>query len=286
MARSRQRGNPALRALGCLVVLVVAVVLAAVGGFALLRSRGNVPPSALEQRCVYTAAGNSVTLDLEQSHYASIIVGLAVKRGLPARAGSIAMATVYQESGVRNLDHGDRDSLGLFQQRPSQGWGTPAQVRDPYHATNAFYDALVKVPDWQTGDINDVAQEVQRSGHPEAYRKHEPNARVIASVLSGHSPEGIACTERSDAAGDAAALQESLTKTFGVIPTGQPSGDVQVADESDQHAWAVAQFVVANSGRYGVESVHVRDRVWRHAPRELAGWEDISRSDVITVALR
>ena len=69
--------------------------------------------------------------DLDQAHYASIIVGLSVRRGLPARAASIAMATVYQETGIRNLDYGDRDSVGLFQQRPSQGWGTEKQLMDP-----------------------------------------------------------------------------------------------------------------------------------------------------------
>ena len=114
-----------------------------------------------------------MALDLDQAHYASIVVGLSVRRGLPPRAASIAMATVYQETGIRNLDYGDRDSVGLFQQRPSQGWGTPKQLMDPYYATGKFYDALVKIDDWETGDINDVAQKVQRSGYPEAYRDHE-----------------------------------------------------------------------------------------------------------------
>ena len=74
-------------------------------------------------------------LDLDQAHYTSIIAGLSVRRGLPARAASIAMATVYQETGIRNLDYGDRDSVGLFQQRPSQGWGTAEQIMDPYYST-------------------------------------------------------------------------------------------------------------------------------------------------------
>ena len=68
------------------------------------------------------------------------------------------MATAYQETGIRNLDYGDRDSVGLFQQRPSQGWGTAEQLMDPHYATGRFYDALVKIKNWKTGDINDVAQ--------------------------------------------------------------------------------------------------------------------------------
>ena len=144
-----------------------------------------------------TAGDRSVALDLDQAHYASIIVGLSVRRGLPPRAASIAMATVYQETGIRNLDYGDRDSVGLFQQRPSQGWGTAKQLMDPYYATNEFYDALVKIDGWESEDINDVAQQVQRSGYPEAYRDHEADARVLASTLTGHSPAGFSCLDRS-----------------------------------------------------------------------------------------
>ena len=103
--------------------------------------------------------------------------GVSVRRGLPPRAASIAIATAYQETGIRNLDYGDRDSVGLFQQRPSQGWGTKQQLMDPYYAAGKFYDALVKIENWETADINDVAQQVQRSGHPEAYRDHEADAR-------------------------------------------------------------------------------------------------------------
>ena len=141
-----------------------------------------------------TANDQSVAVDLDQAHYASIIVGLSVRRGLPPRAASIAMATVYQETGIRNLGYGDRDSVGLFQQRPSQGWGSGRQLSDPYYATGKFYDALVKIDGWESGDINDVAQRVQRSGYPEAYRDHESDARVLASTLTGHSPAASAAS--------------------------------------------------------------------------------------------
>ena len=105
----------------------------------------------------------------------------------PARS-SIALATAYQESKIRNLDHGDRDSLGLFQQRPSMGWGTAKQISDPYYATNTFYDELVKVDGYQTMRITEAAQEVQRSGFPEAYEDHAEDGRALASALTGYSP--------------------------------------------------------------------------------------------------
>ena len=155
-----------------------------------------------QQRCVATANNKSTVLDLDQAHYASIIAGVSVSAGLPPRAASIALATAYQETGIRNLDYGDRDSVGLFQQRPSQGWGTKQQLMDPYYATGKFYDALVKIKNWETDDINDVAQKVQRSGHPEAYRDHEADARVLASTLTGQSPAGFSCLDRSGTAGD------------------------------------------------------------------------------------
>ncbi len=94
---------------------------------------------------------------------------------------------------MRNLDHGDRDSLGLFQQRPSQGWGTPEQVQDPVYATNAFYDALVKVEGYRDLPVTDAAQRVQRSGFPLAYGDHEPEARLVASALTGYTPGGFTC---------------------------------------------------------------------------------------------
>ena len=105
----------------------------------------------ITERCTAAGAGGE-DLATDQAANAALISAIAVRRGLPARAASIALATSMQESKLRNVGHGDQagpDSRGLFQQRPSQGWGTEAQVLDPYHATNAFYDALEKVPGYQ-----------------------------------------------------------------------------------------------------------------------------------------
>ena len=128
-------------------------------------------------------SGSSLTLTTEQVTNAVVIAGVAHDRGLPERALVIALATAQQESRLRNLDYGDRDSLGLFQQRPSQGWGTEAQVQDPGYAAGKFFDHLVQVPGWDTGRLTDVAQAVQRSGFPEAYQQWEPMATELAAVL-------------------------------------------------------------------------------------------------------
>jgi hypothetical protein len=163
-------------------VLVVLAALAAVGWQA-------VPaPAAAPGRC--TVAGASFTLTPEQAANATTIAAVIRARRLPDRALVIALATAEQESHLRNLQYGDRDSLGLFQQRPSQGWGTAAQVLDPTYATGRFLDHMVGVPGWQTARLTDVAQAVQRSGAPEAYQKWEPVATQLATALSS---AGVDC---------------------------------------------------------------------------------------------
>jgi hypothetical protein len=136
-----------------------------------------------------TLPGSGVTVTPEQVGNAAIIAQVGRDRGLPERAVVIALATAQQESRLRNLDYGDRDSLGLFQQRPSQGWGTEAQVQDPVYAAGRFYDWLVTVPGWETGRLTDVAQAVQRSGYPELYQQHEAMAvELTATLAPGATP--------------------------------------------------------------------------------------------------
>jgi hypothetical protein len=263
----------AVRAAGVLVVLVALLLMLGVGAFYWLRNRGATEPIRGQERCVATADGRSVAVDLDQAHYASIIVGVSVRRGLAPRAASIALATVYQETGIRNLDYGDRDSVGLFQQRPSQGWGTAKQLHDPYYATNAFYDALIKINGWETADITEVAQQVQRSAYPEAYRDHEEDARVLASALTGNSPAGFRCLDRSRRAGDAEGMADSLRKTFG-SRTNVSSVDatVVVRAANPRLAWAYAHYAVGNSKYYGVTTVTVAGRQWQTQDFNLPEW--------------
>ncbi len=133
-----------------------------------------------------TLAG--VTLTTEQLRHAATIAEVARSRGLPDRAVVIGLATAMQESRLRNLDYGDRDSLGLFQQRPSQGWGTPQQIRDPIYAAGRFYDHLVAVPHWESRDLTTVADTVQRSAYPLAYRKWSAMAGALTQVLLSGQP--------------------------------------------------------------------------------------------------
>lgn len=138
-----------------------------------------------------TGSGSGLGLDGEQWANATVIVTAAARMRLPARAAVIALATALQESGLRNLPYGDADSLGLFQQRPSQGWGTPTQLLDPTYAATAFYTALLNVPNWQHLPITDAAQQVQHSATPRAYAQHEALATaVVTAVAGGACPTG------------------------------------------------------------------------------------------------
>ncbi|MFC5996002.1 C40 family peptidase [Pseudonocardia hispaniensis] len=120
----------------------------------------------------------------EQRANAATIIGVARDMGAPPRAWLIALATAMQESTLRNIHYGDRDSLGLFQQRPSQGWGTPAQVTDPSYSTRIFIDRLLDVPGWQTLPVTVAAQTVQRSAFPNAYAKWEGLAAQLVQHLA------------------------------------------------------------------------------------------------------
>jgi cell wall-associated NlpC family hydrolase len=125
------------------------------------------------------------------------IIAEGIRMTVPPRGWIIALATASQESDLVNLDHGDRDSVGLFQQRPSQGWGTKQQIMDPAYATNKFLSRLVQVPDWSTLPLTVAAQEVQRSAFPEAYAKWEPRATALVEDLVRSLPPTGGITDAS-----------------------------------------------------------------------------------------
>lgn len=119
----------------------------------------------------------------DQVPNAKTIQATGVAMNIPARGQVVALATAWQESGLRNLTYGDRDSLGLFQQRPSMGWGTASQILDPVHASTKFYEGLKKVSGWQSLSVTQAAQAVQKSGFPEAYAKWEPLATALQKAI-------------------------------------------------------------------------------------------------------
>jgi hypothetical protein len=124
----------------------------------------------------------------DQLTNAAAIAAIGQYLNVPERGRLVALVVAMQESGLHNVNHGDRDSLGLFQQRPSQGWGTPAQIMNPAYSATTFYRHLLATPAWQTMSINDAAQAVQQSGTPGAYAAHENSARALMDHLKDSVP--------------------------------------------------------------------------------------------------
>lgn len=223
--------------------------------------------------CQFTANGN-FSYSPEQSANAATVVDVAtVKKGLSSRAGEVGIATAITESKLRNLNYGDLDSLGLFQQRPSQGWGTTSEILDPVHSSTAFYDKMVQVDSWQTQPIEVVAQEVQRSGFPAAYADHVTAADILTASLDGTKAEAVTC--RLDPAKTStapAALVSKLAYQTGLVATAETS-NVSFTARTSQRAWAVAGWAVTHAESDGITSVTVGDRMWqRNRGRSGAKW--------------
>ncbi|KQY59938.1 hypothetical protein ASD11_10560 [Aeromicrobium sp. Root495] len=255
--------------------LVVAAVLVAVT----VRDRQPVR----SEYCTADVGDTHAQVDVEQAQWSALMSGIAQRRGLPPRATTIAIATAFQESKIHNIDYGDRDSLGLFQQRPSQGWGTAEQVQDPQHSINAFYDGLVKVKGYSSMEITEAAQAVQRSAFPAAYAAHEAYARALASALRGYSPATFSCQVNEAAGGNPDQIAADLKSTFGDLGTIKDGTTVTAPVKGGKAAdvtirgWAVAHYLVANASRLNIESVSF-DRLRWTARDSPDGWVESPRA--------
>ena len=155
------------------------------------RAHSPVAPQGCTFASTATTARYSITP--AQAQNATIIAAVALRKGMLDHAVTVALATSLQETQLRNLPYGDLDSVGLFQQRPSQGWGTRAQIMVPNYAASAFYDHLAQVAGWQTMAVTEVAQSIQQSATPDAYATWETEARSLARVLTGEVSAGLSC---------------------------------------------------------------------------------------------
>lgn len=174
-----------MRKLIALVLTGVLLILLGKWGYARVHDALVLPG------CTITTEAEEFTLDVEQSANAATIAAVAYRRGIPERAISVAFTAAQQESKLRNLNYGDRDSLGIFQQRPSQGWGDRESILDPDRATSRFYSALITIPGWEKLSLSQAAQEVQRSAAGSAYEKWEGRALALTQALN--DPSLITC---------------------------------------------------------------------------------------------
>lgn len=274
-----RRSKRRLRRFGVLLILLALVA----GGVIIAVGYLQENETLVRERCTAVVGPDSYELDPDQAANAALIAGISVQRGLPPRAASIALATAIQESKMRNINFGDRDSVGLFQQRPSQDWGTREQLLDPVYATNAFYDALVQIEGYEELAVTEAAQQVQRSAFPDAYADHEDEARAFASALTGVSEGALNCTlRRPAAAGNPGAVTELFTTAFGNYPTTATDGVVQV-EASGTEGWAIAHWAVANAKNMNITSVSFAGLRWSRTEAEWAVAE--TETDQIRIRL-
>ncbi|MER5870399.1 hypothetical protein [Streptomyces sp. NPDC002044] len=261
-----RRRRPLRVAVGLLVLFAV------IGYFAAQRnSNGGGAPY-----CTAAAAGadpEEYELSPEQAANAATIAAVGISKGLPDRAVTIALATAMQESALRNLDHGDRDSLGLFQQRPSMGWGTPEEITDPVYSAAVFYDHLVEVPGYSRLPLTVAAQKVQRSGFPQAYAKHEPDATVLTAAFGGAGT--LVCSGPVPAAGDPERVRAELVRAFGKEALGE--GPAPAADAPGAAAGAAAE------GRVDVRLKRDGGAAEERRGRAVAHWA-VARSQELGIA--
>jgi len=269
----------------CSIVLLLAI--GGVGYYVLSRPFTPNVPVPLGPACSVTTPTGKVGMDATQIANAATITATGIRHSMPDRAIVIALAVALQESKLENLPTGDRDSVGLFQQRPSQGWGTPAELQDPRVATNKFYTALLKVKGWQTMRVTEAAQRVQRSAYPEAYQQWADEAQILVEALLGSTPNAVACTKMGDpeVVGPAAVagLGNLLHLDFGEVTTvdSPDNAGLSVTVPDPRTGWQFAHWLVAHSTDQGVARVHYQNQEWT---AENGGWAEVNLSVTGVVA--
>ena len=197
-------------------------------------------------------------LDSEQAANATTVAAVGKRLGLADHAVTIAIAAALQESGLHNLAHGDRDSLGLFQQRPSQGWGTPSAILTPRLAAAAFYRRLASVAGWQNLTVTAAAQHVQQSAAPNAYADWEAEARDIARALTGEARAGLTCRfPNPSAAAPRRVVDQAVS-----VELGSPGARTTV---TPARGWTVASWLVGHARQLHISVVDFAGRRWTPA---------------------
>jgi hypothetical protein len=278
----------ALPAIGSALVLVLAAV-----GYLFFGGRHGVTPAAPPPPpgCQAGTGVAAIPLATDQAGIAATIAGVAVRHRLPRQAVTIAFAAALQESELQNLDYGDRDSVGVFQQRPSQGWGTTAELEDPVYATTKFFAALVRVPGYMKMPVDRAAQDVQHSADGSAYEQWVEVATQLAGYFTGASPGGVSCWYSPGGKPDLAGALKQLTETFGPqgtdgvlvgITTDRSAKKTKVAVVHVQRdggpmAWTVAGWLVAHAQQYGISQIRYAGFVW-DAGNGSMGWQRVPGS--------
>jgi hypothetical protein len=251
----------------------VLVVLLVVAGVLYLVKTKHVPLIPEPTSCTALAGKQQVPLTVGQAGIAATIAGVAAHRDLPTRAVTIAYATAMQESKLSNPDYGDLDSVGVFQQRPSEGWGTARQILDPVYASGRFFGALVAVPHYLRMPIYAAAQAVQRSADGYAYGQYSQVAAQLANAFYGIQPHALSCYYASSTGKRRlSAANHALARAFGQLPSaavGDPEMSVRVGRVRE--GWAVASWLISHASTFGITNVRYQGYEW-FARRASGDW--------------
>jgi hypothetical protein len=263
----------------------VLVLVLTVAGYAIYTNFQHVTATLPAPGCQAGTGEQAITLDTEQAAIAATIAGVAARHRLPRRAVTIALAAALQESKLSNLDYGDRDSVGIFQQRPSEGWGPAAKLEDPVYATTKFFAALTQVPGYARMPVYQAAQDVQHSADGSAYAQWSGMAGQLAGYFTGKPPHGVSCWYSPAGQADLAGAVRQMTQAFG--PPGRSAVIVAISmDRSAQKnkgsaavlhvqrdaAWTVANWLVAQAQAYGLSEVRYAGYEWK-AVNGSMGWQ-------------
>ncbi len=247
--------------------------LVLIGGAGYIAFR-HVAPLLTGSGCEVRAGSDLYKLNAGQAGIASTIAGVARAQSLPTRAVIIAYAAALQESKLQDLRYGDRDSVGVFQQRPSEGWGPTRKLEDPVYATTKFFQALVRVHGYLRLPVYKAAQAVQRSADGTAYLQYAETARGLSRGFSGKAPRSVWCwyTGSQTRPAELAAASTQLTHAFGPLEmhtAKDPTLTVTLPDRNE--TWAVAAWAVSHARHFGIKVVHCGHYLWRSAKGE-SGW--------------
>jgi hypothetical protein len=274
--------NPARLRIRAVIGAAIVLVLV-IAGYGLYNAFRRIGPTAPPPGCQAGTGTQAVSLDTEQASIAATIAGVAARHKLPRQAVTIAYAAALQESKLHNLDYGDRDSVGIFQQRPSQGWGPASELIDPVYATTKFFAVLTRVHGYAKLPVDEAAQAVQHSADGSAYAQWTDVASELSGYFTGASPHGVSCWYSPAGKADLAGAARRLTQTFG--PPGGKAVVVRITtDRSGQKnsvtvlrvrrnaAWTVADWLVAHAQQYRINAVSYAGYGW-NATGGTRGWQ-------------
>jgi hypothetical protein len=240
-------------------------VVVLVGGYVAYQ---RLAPLLAGSGCTAAGGGQDVSLGTGQAGIAATIAGVAQHQAMPAEAVTVAYATALQESKLRDLTYGDRDSVGVFQQRPSQGWGPRIDLENPVYASSKFFGALAKVPGYQRMPVYQAAQDVQHSADGQAYQQYQLEAEHMTDAFTGQDPHAVWCWYAQKISGttrtSAASLE--LARTFGpqqARAKADPGLIVQV--HGTRQGWTVAAWLVSHAQQYRISYVGYAGYRWTAA---------------------